>query len=328
MSGAAGRRHNPLSPGRKPRVDLMASLLDLLNKEDLLNMDALAKAEPKEKFDMISQAIFNVNNKFSTVHDIVNEANDGLDPRSTDCEEKLTAVLEENTQLRFELDLLKGLFFKMEAELDALKSKTTSLSAFTMKDNIVISGLEQQEDENPVDVVTEFFTDKMELEFPSSSIIEAKRIGIPSSKPNSPRLMVATLNPSLRQTVLSNKVKLKDKTNSFSKHNFISKQLPDEWVEENRVLRQQIKKTHKANEVKSEEEEKDKIQVKSGTLYVNQIPQKKGLLQATKAADIFVDKNEQEKIDHIKLHNSSTIEENGSTFMASVVKLQSLAEVK
>ena len=136
MSGAAGKRH--LS---KSKMELMSSLLTVLNKEVLIDEEVFFKADTEAKMEILSRAIITVNSRFETVHDIINEASDGLDPRTTDCEEKVGSLSEENKQLRFELDLIKGRFFKLETENAQLRDKVTFLSAQTMKNNLIIGGI-------------------------------------------------------------------------------------------------------------------------------------------------------------------------------------------
>ena len=78
MSGAAGKRCNITSRSG----GLMSSLEELLNKENLLDEEEIVKVPLEKKFEILVQAILNVNNKFSTVHEMFNEANDRIDPRT------------------------------------------------------------------------------------------------------------------------------------------------------------------------------------------------------------------------------------------------------
>ena len=51
------------------------------------------------------------------MHEIINEASDGLDPRLTGSEQKIQCLSDENQQFRFELEILKGKFFRMESDV-------------------------------------------------------------------------------------------------------------------------------------------------------------------------------------------------------------------
>ena len=52
-------------------------------------MYSVNKLELSEKLEMILDALSKVNEKFTTVHNIINDASDGLDPRIDDNTENL-----------------------------------------------------------------------------------------------------------------------------------------------------------------------------------------------------------------------------------------------
>ena len=327
MSGAAGKRHQS---GRNSRQVLMAALEEQLNKEPAFTQEEIDKVDIEEKIQLLATAVLNGNEKFAIVHNIVNDASDGLDPRTADCDERLLHMADENKQLRSELDILKGLFVKMEKENCVLREKVTRLNAAGMKDNLIINGICGDEStENAVEAVQEFLQDKMTLEFTNDQIISARRIGgyIPG-KPELPRAMLTQIKPDLRDSILSNLKKLKGKKNTRGRGYRIARQLPDEWNEERRKLDEQVQKARKDNDAKPDTEQKDIIEVKKRTLYINKAPQKKYQLTVPGPADLFPDKQEQEKLDKIKFCTSSIIEEEGSKFQAYALKLQSLTEIK
>ena len=163
MSGAAGKRTSS-----KARSGLMSSTEEQLNKEVLLDLDALPKMGTDAQLKMIAEATVTVNSRFSTIHEIVNEASDGLDPRTTDNKEKIQCLWDENKQLRFELDILKGVFIKMEAENTCIRDKVTVLTAQSMKDNLTFGGLIADEStESTIDTLHELLTEKMSLDVDS-----------------------------------------------------------------------------------------------------------------------------------------------------------------
>ena len=330
MSGAAGKRHQ--SGRNATRYTLMASLVEEINKEDILNGDEFKNAEMERKVGLLSEAIIKVNNTFNIVHDIINNATDGLDPRASDCEEKVQHLTEENKHLRFELDVLKGLFTKMESENTQLRDKVTILTAQNMKNNILIGGLTTEDEtaENSTEAVVDFFQDKLSLEFPTSQVITARRIGFTSPKnPSVPRQMLVSLHPALRELVFGNLKKLKDKKNANGNSYRISKQLPEQWAEENRSLRAEVAKAKKDSDAKAAaDQQPDEIEVRRRTLYINKVPQKKVHISAPTAREVFPDKTEQDKLDKLKFHASTVAEHEGSTFTAFAIKLQSVTEVK
>ena len=140
--------------------------------------------------------------------------------------------------------------------------------------------------------------------------------------------MVATLHPNLRELVLSNLKNLKGKLNSNGKAYKISKQLPDQWVEENRKLKEDLYKAKKRNSEKSDDEQQDTIEIRNRTLYVNKEPVKTSYLKPPSTADLFQEKTEQDRLDKIKYSVSAVQEERGSKFSSYALRVQSLSEVK
>ena len=328
MSGAAGKRHQ--SGKTSARHTLMSALEDILNKETTIDMEEVQKMDAGTQITTLTQAIIDMNTKFVAVHNIINDASDGLEPRITDCDKRTMLISEENKQLRFELDMIKGLFIKSEAENVALKEKVTALSALHMKDNIIINGLCNDENaEDPVESVQVFLEEVMCLEVAQQHIFTARRMGsgVPG-KPDIPRPMLVHVHPTLRELIFSNLQNLKGKLNDRQKPYCISKQLPEQWIEEKRQLNSSFQKAKKINENKKDGEQKDEIQIKGRTLYINKVPQKKTFLLAPKPADLFVDRNEQDKLDKIKFTVSVDVEDSGSTFKSYATKLQSITEVK
>ena len=128
--------------------------------------------------------------------------------------------------------------------------------------------------------------------------------------------------------IMSNKKNLRGKKNMHKKEYRVVRQLPDQWAEENRQLQVQVAKAKKVNEDKDETQEKDEIIVRKRTVYVNKVPQKKFVLEAPTACDVFVDKTEQDRMEKIRFVASSEAEENGSKFTAYALKVQSITEVK
>ena len=116
MSGAAGKRHQSGRPST--RQVLMSALVDLLNKPDspALSPTELEEMDMELKVQKVIDVLLEVNDKFAAVHNIINEASDGIDPRLVDCEERISRFAEENKQLKADLELVKGLFIKSEEE--------------------------------------------------------------------------------------------------------------------------------------------------------------------------------------------------------------------
>ena len=276
---------------------------------------------------MLQQAIINVNNKFAKVSKMVNDEAHGINPRMVEMEETIYTVEEENRQLRFELDIAKGLISKQNEEIGILRNRLTTMAGRSMRNNITIGGLPEKEGEKPKVLVKEFLKDKMEVVADMKDLKIVHRMGSQHNI-NNPRIMVAKCTHDLKEKIFKKKSALKDQTNEMGKGYFISKQIPDEWAEEQRDLREAIKKAKQVNATKEQEGmEKDVIQVKNRILYINKEPQRK-LLAVPKPAELFVEKTEQDKIDRMKFYSSDSKTEEGSYFTAHVVKTQSMTEIR
>ena len=156
----------------------------------------------------------------------------------------------------------------------------------------------------------------------SKHIQVAHRLG--EHRDNAHRPIIVRCHPTLKDNILSNKTKLKGIKNSNNKSYFVTKQLPDQWQEEKCERFQQIQKAKQA--AKDDNQEVD-IKVKNRTVYVNKQPVKK-YLAAAKPRDLFVDEQEQVKIDKIKHFHSNPASYSGSTFQAFAIKCSSITEVR
>ena len=137
--------------------------------------------------------------------------------------------------------------------------------------------------------------------------------------------IVVRRDATLKTQALKKSKKLKDQKNELGKPIYINKQLPEQYIEANRVIWEQIKD---AKDTASEEGlDEPMIEVKKQVVYVNKQPIKK-FLHMPKGADLFIDKSEQKKIDKIKLYNSDTHTEKGSSFTAFGAKCSSITEVR
>ena len=306
----------------------MLTLEEIFNKEVLINEDELAKADMEKKIEMLHQAILNVNNKFANVHRIINNKEDGLHPRLADEETTTTALAEENKSLRHELDIAKGLIAKQDFEISALHNKVTQLTARSMRNNLMIGGLLEEDGEDPKETVREFLTEQMLLEVNFDQIQAAHRLGRTMIHKDRPRYMVVRLHPELKDLILSKKKTLKGKKNSQQRFYSIKTQIPDEWEQQRKELNKAIQKAYEENENKDETQEPDRIEVKNRTLYVNKVPHKKTMLLPPKVSEIFPERPEQDKINRMKLYTSTRKEENGSSFIAHALKTQSFTEVR
>ena len=154
----------------------MTALEKEINKQ-LLDPEEFEDGSIEQKMDQIVDAIQTLNLRFSQVHNIVNDVQDGLDPRlegasaqTTDNQERIEELEQENKKLRFELDLLKNLFFKQHAVTESLREKATLATAKSMSSNVCIVGIDgdKEKDERCTENVNNFIEKVLEIVIPKA----------------------------------------------------------------------------------------------------------------------------------------------------------------
>ena len=331
----AGVKTRNKSVNSAMRHQLMTCLERDINTTPLFDPESFEEGSLEEKLDQVIEAMEKLNERFVKVHNIVNDAQDGIDTRLEgtsaqvlDSQEKIQELEEENQQLRFELDLLKSLIYKHSADLTSLRDKTTSCTAQKMSLNLTIQGIlgdcENFKDDNCKGKVSSFLKDTMKLEIAKENIVSAYRQG-PYKKDQNRSIIVKCKDKATKVAILKNKNKLKDVKNDKDMPYYINKQLPEAYVETNREIREIIKVAKK--KAKDAGQDIPDIKVKERKVYVNKQPQIKAL-QIVKPQDLFVDKAEQEKLDKIKFYHSDTKTDQGSAFTGFVAKCSNITEAR
>ena len=119
---------------------------------------------------------------------------------------------------------------------------------------------------------------------------------------------------------------LKEKTNDEGDKYYVNKQIPEEFVEAGRELRE-IVRDQKLKDKNLPSKQKSSIEVKQGAVYIDGHKVEKQLLPP-QPIELFVDKAEREKMDKIKLSASDTISLNGSDFLGFAYKSWDIPEIK
>lgn len=126
------------------------------------------------------------------------------------------SVLEDQTDvLNRDMSLVKGFTQKHEKQLDLQGRQTTQMTARSMSKNFTISGLLESKNENCNWKVLEFLRSEMRIQVEQHEVKVAHRLGFhnPGAGSTKPRLMVVKVSRDLKERILRNKNKLKDKVN-------------------------------------------------------------------------------------------------------------------
>ncbi len=109
---------------------------------------------------------------------------------------------------------------------------------------------------------------------------------------------------------------------------FVSEQQPETLVEERKSVRAKAKELRDKNDdPNTPDNEKVKVEIKSGKLYVNNELQRE-MVRPPTPSELFVDQDEQKRTDKVKLETCGKQGEKGSSFWACATKVGSINEVR
>ena len=227
--------------------------------------------------------------------------------------------------LKAENRILKGIVQKQNKQLVQLNEKIAMLTAKSMERNITISGITGDiKGENCKEKVINFLKNQVEIDAEHNEIMVAHRVGRKTA--NIPRIIVARLQPNLKERIFKNIKHLKGKTNEDGNAYYINKQLPEMLVERNKEVRDAIR-AQKMKDQDLHPSDKSKIEVVNKVVYVDDKPVTK-LLKQIMPYDLFPEKSEKEKMEKIKLVSSDPVGEQGSEFTGFALKTGQIQEIR
>ena len=146
------------------------------------------------------------------------------------------------TEVSDKVTVLQGIVKKQAQQLALLQENNEEKEMRSMANNVIISGLEECEEEDPAslrEIVTDFFSQTMKIP-KQVNIVKVRRIG--STVPRN--IIVTVTNVSERNFILKHGKNLKDLKNTNDMPYFINEQLPLAMQEWKRKIRD-IKKTNR-----------------------------------------------------------------------------------
>lgn len=192
---------------------------DFQKKNTTNKLDTMADAINKV-YNTIQQMNITFDKKIKSMHDAMFDEEDGaltrishLIDNSTATDKALQDMMEENVQLRDELDLLKAIVHKMAKQLDTANSKINVLLTKSMENNLVFTGiLDDLPRKDPRQQLHQFLYHKMNLtDVYDADILSVYRLGQPAKDKN--RAIVAHCTSGLRRYIQKNQACLSDKLN-------------------------------------------------------------------------------------------------------------------
>ena len=230
--------------------------------------------------------------------------------------------------LQMEQKTYRGILQRHDNQLKSLNDKVAMLTARSMENNITISNLEKDsgKEENCKQNVLEFLRAQVEIDADENEIYVAHRIGKWSKKQEHPRMMVVRLKHPLKERIFSNIKNLKGKKNESGRPFYVNKQLPDQIVARNKLIKRQVQEI-KSKEYHLPTNQKSKIEVRKKIVYTdgNPVPEQ---LPVPNIEETFPDNVEKEKQAKMKLATAEPITEENSTFFAYAVRAGQIHEVR
>ena len=230
-------------------------------------------------------------------------------------------------KLSKENTILKGMVQRQFRQITELYDRVTYLSAKSMENNLIISGIEEKgKDEDCVDTMLTFFRETLEIDANAEEIMVAYRMGKFSKYQKFSRRMMVRCDFNLKERAMANSSVLKDKKNATEGGYYVNKQLPEQMQEQKREMRETIKEI-KDRESALPNKEKSQISVRNQTVLVDGSPVKKAFTPP-EPLDILPENAEKDKIEKVKLSSSDIESEKGSDFQAFALKTGQLVDVK
>lgn len=245
------------------------------------------------------------------------------------CHQKLELLTEE-------LNLVKSLLVKLNNQLLYVENKTVDNVARSMRDNIVINGVSEIDDENCEKEVIGFIKNNLKVNLKTADVIRAHRLGDPrdptvdddgNELPN-PRPMVAKIDGKMKENIMKNVSKLKDKKGPDNKPLFISTQQPEGITEKRKRVNFRVKQLKKVAKSLPKTQKTPTIKVKNDRIFHNGALVRDKVTVPSIPDVIFSKPDEREKVMKVKLKKSRPIDEDGSTFIGYSLKVTSPSEVQ
>ena len=286
-------------------------------------------------FSIILESLNRLHKKFdeqTESHDNLSKeifGDKGIDQRVTQTEAQCDDNTSEISELKGKYELLRkeqsillGIVSKQSKQIDVLSNKLEDMVTRSMKENIIISGIEEGEEneETLEETVQKFFSEKM-LITPRFDI--AHRIGEKREERGPRPVVVKCASLKEKSRVFQNVSKLKGKKNSHGAIYFVSDQYPDGVNEKRRKFSSMIKE----NKSLPTTDQVD-MRIRRNQLFINNEVYRPTVVPPSVDELFDVPKSEQDKMEKLPLTFGDIQSEKGSTFYGAAAKVHSIADVR
>ena len=323
---------------------------EVVGIDDKLNllMSAINKINTNfhYKIDNMNKQLLDMNAKYTKTQTKIAEIQttyeellgrvDGLEnfiPEATDIVTRLERIESAMALIKDDVGVLKGFSQVHDKAITNNKAKIVDLTARSMSNNILISGLAEAEgddEENSKQKVLAFLKDKMQMEVEEDEVIVAHRIGKTMNKNANPRQMVVRCEYKLRDRIFNYTQHLKDVKNEQGNYYSVQPQLPEPLLSEKRDREDKLRQIRKKNATIPENEKHKRVnaQIRNRTLYINKIPQRSYVNPPTVQEVFDTVLNDQQKMDNMDFVHTNVQTEKGSHFRGHAVRITAAKDVK
>lgn len=246
---------------------------------------------------------------------------------SCDCENQNRLVLDQVETLKNRIHFLEQLVVKLSNSQLHTKDIVTNLQSHSMRDNIIISGVSERQNEDAEDEVVNFINNKLEVEFDKNDIVRAHRTGDRSTSKGARPIVVKISDGRKKDKILKNSNKLKGVKGHNGKPLFVSSQQPEAIVEKDKQRRFKLKQLHAENNLKPTAQ-KQNIKVVNGKIMVGNEVQKPRLSVPTIDEMLNVNDESKQRMKAVKFVRSEDILDDGSIFFSYACPVNSVNDVR
>lgn len=314
-----------------------------LNSEHL-SMSMEANSENKgEQHDLLNVVLHSLDslhnkldNRFKVLEDDIHKPDTGLNDRldmqiheTEDITSDVSTLTGKVERLEEQVSLLISLLTKKDKEIISMKADITDLRARTMRDNIIINGLEEEDHENLQTKVNDLLH-KIEVNTDegNSGPVSFDRIHRFGRNTKGPRPIVAKIHDFRdKMTIMTNAPNLKKLTEGAVPPKpqtlFINDQYPEEIAERRKQAFYKIK----VNKQRPDHLQA-KMKLTQDRLYINGELDKPAITRPSPAAILTYDQTEEEKMKKLKVVTGERQSEKGNSFTGLAVNVTSLADIR
>ena len=214
------------------------------------------------------------------------------------------------------VQIMADIIVCQDEKITQLNDKILAMQAWSMKQNLILSGVTETENENSEKISTDFFKNKMKLD--DVKIDAAHRIGTGKYRP----MVIRLANQWQKAKIFGSINKLKGLKNENKRFYRLDNQLPDELNAKKKHLLYHLKEA-KAVPLAHRLD----VAFKKGQLYVNQKQYIQEIVAPRPTDMLFAPQSLIKRSKELCIHKGDKLVERASTFQGYITEVQSIQDI-